>query len=122
MLCVAQQPCYYLLGFVCTGEAAAAFVQKWFLTGPAGALMKIVMLDILNSQPAELQPWFRETREAKFGKLEDVRPSQPPQLSEGAGISMSMSSAHLTSKTTVVACAVIITHSAPISVLGTLGS
>lgn len=58
-----------------TGEAAVLFVQKWFMTGgPLGALFKIVILDILNAQTPELQPWFRETREAKFGvTLEEVR-------------------------------------------------
>ncbi|CAL8468105.1 g7644 [Coccomyxa elongata] len=55
------------------GEAAALFVQKWFQTGgPLGALFKIVILDIYKAQTPDLQPWFRETREAKFGvKLEE---------------------------------------------------
>ena len=58
-----------------TGEAAALFVQKWFQTGgPLGALFKIVILDIYKAQTPDLQPWFRETREAKFGTtLEEVQ-------------------------------------------------
>lgn len=60
----------------CAGEAAALLVQKWFMSGPIVALMKIVILDIMKAQTTpELQSWFRETREAKFGELEEVRQS-----------------------------------------------
>ena len=57
------------------GQAAVLFVQKWFETGgPLGVLFKIVILDIYKAQTPDLQPWFRETREAKFGvKLEEVQ-------------------------------------------------
>ncbi|BDA42202.1 beta-etherase [Coccomyxa sp. Obi] len=56
------------------GEAAVLFVQKWFITGgPLGVLFKIIFLDLYNAQSPELKPWFRETREAKFGaKLEEI--------------------------------------------------
>ncbi len=47
-------------------------MQKWWINGPVVTLMKVVMLDLLNAQTPDLQPWFRETREAKFGKLEEV--------------------------------------------------
>ena len=67
------------------GEVAALLVQKWFNSGPIVALMKIVILDIMKAQTTpELQLWFRETREAKFGKLEEVRQSISWKLQHSA--------------------------------------
>jgi hypothetical protein len=42
-------------------------VQKWWYTSVVAHFMKMVIMDIYKSQAPELQPWFRETREAKFG-------------------------------------------------------
>lgn len=35
-------------------------------------LMQCVMLDLYKAQTPELQPWFKETREAKFGPLDQA--------------------------------------------------
>lgn len=49
-------------------------MQKWFSSGPVVSLMKVIIPDLLKRQTPDIQPWFRETREAKFGvTLEEVR-------------------------------------------------
>ena len=37
--------------------------------------MKIVILDEYKAQAADLQPWFKETREKIYGPLQEVRNS-----------------------------------------------
>ena len=57
-----------------SGEATASFLQNWFTGGPLDALMKILILDEYKAQSADLQPWFKETREETYGPLQEVRP------------------------------------------------
>ena len=57
-----------------SGEATASFLQNWFTGEPLDALMKIVILDEYKAQSADLQPWFKETREELYGPLEEVCP------------------------------------------------
>lgn len=35
-------------------------------------LMQCIMLDLYKAQTPKLQPWFKETREAKFGPLDQA--------------------------------------------------
>ena len=55
------------------GKAHARFVQAWTNSQLHPAVLKVVLMDVFNAQDADTQVYFRENREARFGKpLEDV--------------------------------------------------
>ena len=60
-------------------------------------LMQCIMLDLYKAQTPKLQPWFKETREAKFGPLDQASTAlhgllspRGPCLAKALAISLSI--------------------------------
>lgn len=56
-----------------TGRQLARFVQAWTNAQVQPAMLRIVLMDVYNALDADTQPYFRESREARFSKpLEEI--------------------------------------------------
>jgi glutathione S-transferase len=54
------------------GKAYAVFMRSWGLTALRLPMLKVILMDIYNTVPAEEQTYFRTSREQRFGaKLEE---------------------------------------------------
>ena len=72
----------------CAGEAAALFVQNWWLGSVAKWFMKLTILDMYHTLPKRHQPWFRETRQAWFNTtFEEVRTASRKASNSGHPLS-----------------------------------
>ncbi len=66
---------------IAAGESLCCFVVKSVVPHVVVPLMQCIMLDLYNAQTPELQPWFKKTREARFGPLDQARTALHGRLS-----------------------------------------
>lgn len=63
------------------GKAQAVFVRNWLVTGLLFPMLKTVLLDIYNNVQPDEQPYFRASREQRFGTtLENFAADRGEQL------------------------------------------